>query len=194
MMHCDPGLPAATAPRRAIVAILLPLLLGTGNALAQAGRVPDVPYEPSPQPVVVQLLQLAGVRAGEIVYDLGCGDGRIVITAVRDFGARGVCVDIDPERIRDSRANAAKAGVGDRIRFLNQDLFQTSIADAQVVTLFLWPHINLKLRPKLLAELKPGTRVLSYVHDMGDWKPDKTLNVQGAHGPRRVYLWTIPPR
>ena len=140
------------------------------------------------------MLELAQVRAGDVVYDLGCGDGRIVITAVKDYGARGVCVDIDPERIRDSRANADKAGVGARMRFLQQDLFETAIGEANVVALFLWPSINLKLRPKLLRELKPGTRVVSYVHDMGDWKAEKTISVQGLHGERRVYLWTIPAR
>jgi SAM-dependent methyltransferase len=157
-------------------------------------RAPDVPFEPTPAPIVRQMLELAQLRPGQTLYDLGCGDGRIVIAAVRDFGARGVCVDIDPERIRDARANAAKAGVADRIRFLTQDLFETPIADADAVTLFLWPHINLKLRPRLLAELKPGTRVVSYVHDMGDWKPEKTLEVRGRSGPRNIYLWTIPLR
>lgn len=157
-------------------------------------RAPDVPFEPTPEPIVRQMLELAQVRPGQTVYDLGCGDGRIVIAAVQAFGAKGVCVDIDPERIRDARANAERAGVIDRIRFLNQDLFETSIGDADAVMLFLWPHINLKLRPKLGAELKPGTRVVSYVHDMGDWKPERVLDVQGRSGPRKVYRWTIPSR
>ena len=115
-----------------------------------------------------------------------------MIAAVKQFGARGVCVDIDPQRIRESRANAEEAGVTQRTRFLTQDLFDTDIRDATVVTLFLYPEVNLKLRPKLWRELKPGTRVVSYVHDMGDWKPQETRTVEGARGPRKVYLWIVP--
>jgi ribosomal protein L11 methylase PrmA len=138
------------------------------------------------------MLKLAQVGANDIVYDLGCGDGRIVIAAVKQRGARGVCVDIDPQRIRESRANAQSAGVAQRILFLNQDLFDTDIGDATVVTLFLWPSVNLKLRPKLWRELKPGTRVVSYVHSMGDWIPQDARTVEGAHGPRKLFLWTVP--
>ena len=164
-----------------------------GWAIAQGAalRVPDVPYEPTPHNVVAQMLRLAQVREGDVVYDLGCGDGRIVIAAVRERGTRGVCVDIDPQRIRESRANAAAAAVAERIRFLEQDLFTTEIREATVVMLFLWPEVNLKLRPKLWRELRPGTRVVSYVHDMGDWKPQRTMTVQGRYGPRPLYLWTI---
>ena len=158
----------------------------------QAARVPDVPYEPTPHHVVTEMLRLAQIRADDVVYDLGCGDGRIVIAAVKQFGARGVCVDIDPERIRESRANAEDAGVTQRIRFLTQDLFDTDIRDATVVTLFLWPHVNLKLRPKLWRDLKPGTRIVSYVHDMGDWIPQEARTVDSVHGPRNVYLWIVP--
>ena len=136
------------------------------------------------------MLRLARVGASDVVYDLGCGDGRIVIAAVQ-LGARGVCVDIDPMRIEESRANARKAGVAERILFLTQDLFDTDVRDATVVTLFLWPAINLKLRPTLWRELKPGTRVVSYVHDMGDWVPLETRSVEGARGTRTVYLWVI---
>jgi SAM-dependent methyltransferase len=157
---------------------------------AQPARVPDVPYEPTPHHVVTEMLRLAKVGAGDVVYDLGCGDGRIVIAAVQ-LGARGVCVDIDPVRIEESRANASKAGVEERIRFLAQDLFDTDIRDATVVTLFLWPEINLRLRPILRRESKPGTRVVSYVHDMGDWVPVETRRVQGTRGVRTVYLWII---
>ena len=155
-------------------------------------RPPDVPFEPTPQHVVPEMLKLAQVGANDVVYDLGCGDGRIVIAAVKQFGARGVCVDIDPRRIRESRANAERAGVAERILFLNQDLFETDIGQATVVTLFLWPSVNLKLRPKLWLELKPGTRVVSYVHSMGDWRPAEAIDVQGARGPRKVFLWVIP--
>ena len=137
-------------------------------------------------------MTLASVRAGDVVYDLGCGDGRVVIAAAR-AGARGVCVDIDPVRIRESRANAVAAGVASRIRFVEDDLFMVPIADASVVFLFLWPELNLKLRPRLWRELQPGTRVLSYVHTMGDWAPRETLKVQGRYGQRDLYLWTIEP-
>jgi SAM-dependent methyltransferase len=155
-----------------------------------ASRAPDVPYEPTPHPVVTEMLALAQVGANDVVYDLGCGDGRIVIAAVK-LGARGVCVDIDPQRIRESRANAQRAGVAERIVFLNQDLFETDIGDATVVTLFLWPRVNLKLRPKLWRDLAPGARVVSYVHTMGDWPPQETRNVEGALGSRMLYLWVV---
>lgn len=155
-------------------------------------RVPDVPFEPTPQAIVVEMLQLAQVGANDVVYDLGCGDGRIVITAVKQFGARGVCVDIDPQRIRESHANAENAGVAQRITFLNQDLFDTDIRDATVVTLFLWPSVNLKLRPKLWGDLKPGTRVVSYIHDMGDWNPQEARTVDSPRGPRKLFLWIVP--
>jgi SAM-dependent methyltransferase len=154
-------------------------------------RAPDVEYDPTPHHIVPAMLKLARVNAGDVVYDLGCGDGRIVIAAAK-LGARGVCVDIDPQRIRESRANAVRAGVAERIRFLNQDLFETEIAQASVVTLFLWPNINEKLRPKLLRELRPGTRVVSYIHSMGDWRPQETIKVETARGPRKVFLWIIP--
>jgi ribosomal protein L11 methylase PrmA len=138
------------------------------------------------------MLKLAQVGANDVVYDLGCGDGRIVIAAVKELGARGVCVDIDPQRIRESRANAENVGVAQRILFLNQDLFDTDIGDATVVTLFLWPSVNLKLRPKLWRELKAGTRVVSYVHSMGEWIPQEARTVEGGHGPRKLFLWIVP--
>ena len=155
-------------------------------------RAPDVRYEPTPADVVEVMLRLADVKEGDVVYDLGCGDGRIVITAVRQHGARGVCVDIDPRRIEESRENAHQAGIADRIRFLNQDLFAIDLADATVVMLFLFPDINLKLRPKLLRELKPGTRVVSHWHSMGDWAPQETVRVSSGRRERNVYLWIIP--
>src|SRR5499426_3247925 len=157
-------------------------------------RAPDVHYEPTPPDVVEVMLRLANVKADDVVYDLGCGDGRIVITAVRQFGARGVCVDIDPQRIAESQENARAAGATDYIRFLNQDLFQTDVDEATVVMLFLSPELNLKVRPKLLRELKPGARIISHWHDMGDWKPVKTVRVQSIGGERSVYLWIIPAR
>lgn len=150
-------------------------------------RKPDVRYEPSPPRVVDAMLKLAGVDRNDVVYDLGSGDGRIPIAAARDFGARAVGIEIDPKLVAVAKAKAMKAGVADRVEFRNEDLFLADIAPATVVTLFLYPDVNLKLRPKLLAELKPGTRVVSHWHDMADWKPDRTTRIAG----RPLYLWTI---
>ena len=153
----------------------------------------DVPYVPTPQPVVDAMLKLAQVKKDDVVYDLGCGDGRIVVTAAKQFGARGVGVDIDPERIKDSNANAQKAGVTDQVKFVQSDLFKMDLKDATVVTLYLLPEINLKLRPKLFRELKPGTRVVSHVFDMGEWKPEKTIRMN-ADREHVLYFWTIPAK
>ena len=153
----------------------------------------DVPYVPTPQNVVDEMLTLANVTKNDVVYDLGSGDGRLVITAVKKFGAkRGFGVDIDPERIAESNANAKEAGVTDRVKFAAQDLFQTDFKDATVVTLYLLPEVNLKLRPKLLSDLRPGTRVVSHAFDMGDWIPEKTVTVQP--GGQKIMLWTIPAK
>jgi SAM-dependent methyltransferase len=151
----------------------------------------DVPYVPTPQTVVDAMLGLAAVKKDDVVYDLGCGDGRIVITAAKKYGARGVGIDIDPDRIKEANANAKEAGVSDRVKFIEQDLFQTDFKEASVVTLYLLPEINLRLRPKLLSELKAGTRVVSHAFDMGDWKPDKSETVDGD---RRVYFWIVPEK
>ena len=153
----------------------------------------DVPYVPTPQNVVDEMLRLANVTKDDVVYDLGCGDGRLVITAVQKFGAkRGFGVDIDPERIAESNANAKAAGVTDRVTFAVQDLFQTDLKDATVVTLYLLPEVNLKLRPKLWSELRPGSRVVSHSFNMGDWAPQKTVTV--SPGGQRLYFWTIPAK
>ena len=153
----------------------------------------DVPYVPTPQNVVDEMLTLANVTKDDVVYDLGSGDGRLVITAVKKFGAkRGFGVDIDPERITESNANAKAAGVTDRVTFAIQDLFQTDFKEATVVTLYLLPEVNLRLRPKLMSDLRPGTRVVSHSFDMGDWKPDKTVTVQP--GGQKLFLWTIPAK
>ena len=157
-------------------------------------RTPDVPYQPSGTEVVEAMLRLANVTARDMVFDLGCGDGRIVIAAARGFGARGVCVDIDPQRIAEARENAHRAGVSDRIRFLTQDLFETDIGEATAVMLFLWPEVNLALRPKLLRELRPGTRVGSHWHEMGDWKPQRTERVAASDRVRPIHLWIVPGR
>ena len=149
----------------------------------------DVPYEPSSEGVVRAMLEIAQVGRQDLVYDLGCGDGRIVIAAAQKTGARGVGVDLDPGRIKESLANARKANVTDRVLFFQQDLFQTDLGKATVVMLYLWPEVNLKLRPKLLRELKPGTRVISHSHNMGSWEPDQSVTTAEGH---QVYFWVIP--
>ena len=160
------------------------------NAAARPLREPDVRYVPSPPRVVRAMLRLAKVRPGDIVYDLGSGDGRIPIAAARDFGAKGVGIDIDPARIAEANANAREAGVADRVVFREEDLFEADFRDATVVTLFLQRDLNLRLRPRLLAELAPGTRIVSYWHDMGDWRPERRINA----GQAWVFLWTVPAR
>jgi predicted O-methyltransferase YrrM len=157
-----------------------------------AQREPDVVYVPTPNEVVEQMLAVAKVGKNDVIYDLGSGDGRIVITAAQKFGTRGIGIDIDPERIQEANANAKAAGVTDRVKFLQQDLFQTDISDATVVTLYLLPKLNVKLRPKLFKELKPGTRIVSHDFDMGEWKPEKVLQVKGPSRTHTVYYWTIP--
>ena len=154
----------------------------------QGLRQPDVIYVPTRQSVVDAMLKVANVKAGDVLYDLGCGDGRIPVTAAK-LGARSVCIDIDPRRIAEANENVKKNNVGDRVRVLNQDLFATDISEATVVSLYLLPSLNLKLRPTLWRTLKPGTRIVSHDFDMGDWKPEQTLNVDGA----TVYYWTITP-
>jgi SAM-dependent methyltransferase len=154
-------------------------------------KKPDVEYVPTPHKVVAEMLRLVDVKKTDVVYDLGCGDGRVVITAAKDYGTRGVGVDIDPTRIKESRANARRAGVVNRVKFLQQDLFETDIREATVVTLYLLPELNRKLRPKLLSDLRPGTRVVSHDFDMGDWHPDHVIYVQGSYE-HSVFYWVIP--
>lgn len=172
----------------------IPLILVAAGALsAQTApklRSPDVRYEPTENEIVTAMLKLADVKGSDVVYDLGCGDGRIVIEAARRYGARGVGIDIDPQRIREARENARKAGVTGKVEFRNEDLFEANIRPASVVMLYLFPWVNLKLRPKLLAELKPGTRVVSHSHHMGDWVPEKEIEAGGD----KIYFWTIPAR
>lgn len=162
--------------------------VGAGQESAQATRQPDVIYVPTPEEVVKAMLDVAKVTRNDVVYDLGCGDGRIVIAAARDYGARGVGIDIDPQRIKEARENAKVAGVTDRVEFIEGDLFQADLSPASVVTLYLLESLNLKLQPKLMNELKPGTRVVSHAFSMGPWTADQELDVDG----RRVYFWTIP--
>lgn len=153
-------------------------------------REPDVIFVPTPQPVVDKMLEVAGVRSDDVIYDLGSGDGRIVITAAKRFGTRGVGIDIDPVRIEEARAYAEAEGVTDKVEFRNQDLFETDFREATVVSLYLLPELNLKLRPILMEQLRPGTRIVSHSFDMGDWEPDEVVNVDG----RIVYFWVVPER
>ena len=172
------------------LAVILALaLVAAPSAAQQAGtlRSPDVIFVPTPQEVVDAMLQMANVTAKDVVYDLGSGDGRIPITAAQKYGARAVGIDIDPQRIKEANENLAKANVGDKVKFLNQDLFQTDLSQATVITLYLLPSLNVKLMPKL-KQLKPGTRIVSHSFDMGtEWPPEKTQDVNG----RMVYYWTI---
>lgn len=149
----------------------------------------DVPYVPTRPEVVDAMLKLANVKKGDLVYDLGCGDGRIVVAAARDYGATGVGVDIDPQRIKEANENARTAGVTGKVKFIQGDLFKTDFSKATVVTMYLFPEINLKLRPKILA-MKPGTRIVSHAFDMGDWEPEQTIRVGGS----TIYLWTVPAK
>ena len=155
-------------------------------------REPDVVFVPTPQEVVDEMLKVANVHKGDVVYDLGCGDGRLVIGAAQKYGARGVGIDIDPERIKESKDNAAKAGVSNLVQFLEQDLFQTDFHEATVMTLYLLSSVNRRLRPKLLQELKPGTRVVSHDFDMDEWKPDQSSEVLADDISHDVFLWIIP--
>jgi len=151
-------------------------------------RTPDVVYVPTPPQVVNEMLRIADVKSTDVVYDLGSGDGRIVIAAAKQRGARGIGIDINPARVREATYNAKKAGVSDRVQFRQQDLFETDFSDATVVMLYLLPRLNVRLRPKLLRDLKPGTRIVSHSFDMGNWKPDQVVEVDG----RMVYYWVVP--
>ncbi|WP_414550778.1 SAM-dependent methyltransferase [Anabaena sp. CCY 0017] len=152
-------------------------------------RPGDVPYVPTPQAVVDAMLEVAKVGKDDVLYDLGSGDGRIVTTAAQKYGVKkGVGVEINPELVQEANANAQEAGVSDRVQFVQQDLFKSDFSEATVVTLYLLPDINLKLRPQLLQQLKPGTRIVSHAFDMGEWQPEQTLQVDG----RTIYYWVVP--
>ena len=155
-------------------------------------KKPDVEYVPTPHHVVAEMLRLAAVTPTDVVYDLGCGDGRVLIAAAQLYKARGVGIDIDPQRIEESRINAHQAGVVERVQFLQQDLFETDIREATVVTLYLLPQLNRQLRPKLFSDLQPGTRIVSHDFDMGDWQPDQVMHVPGAAYEHTVFYWIIP--
>lgn len=152
-------------------------------------RAPDVIFVPTPHEVVDAMLKVAKVGKDDVLYDLGSGDGRIPITAAQKYGiARGIGIDINPQRIKEANENLRKARVGERVRFVNADLFESDLSDATVITLYLLPELNLKLLPKLLKEVKPGTRIVSHAFDMGTWKPEQSLDISG----RKVYFWMIP--
>jgi SAM-dependent methyltransferase len=178
---------------RALRDVLAALLLGAAGPVAaqgNAGWLPDVIYVPTPPEVVDEMLRHARVRKGDVLYDLGSGDGRIAIAAAKAYGIRATGIDIDPDRIAEARENARKAGVEGRVTFRREDLFKADFRDATVVTLYLLPELNVRLRPRLLAELRPGTRIVSHQFDMGDWPPEKTLEVHG----RTLHFWTVPAR
>lgn len=174
--------------RRWMTMLLLTLTAGLASAQTEAAPRLDVPYVPTPQPVVDKMLELASVGRRDVLYDLGCGDGRIVITAAKRRGARGTGIDIDPARIEEAVENARSAGVSSRVNFRQGDLFEADFSPATVVTLYLLPEINRKLRPQLWKQLKVGTRVVSHDFDMGDeWPPEKVEKV----GNKTLYFWTI---
>ncbi|WP_013334241.1 SAM-dependent methyltransferase [Gloeothece verrucosa] len=149
----------------------------------------DAPYLPSSNVVVQEMLRIAQVTSSDVVYDLGSGDGRIVISAAKNYGAKGVGIDIDPKLIQEAKANAREAGVSDRVKFIEQDFFKADLSEATVVTLYLLSDANLKLRPKLLQELKPGTRIVSHAFNMGTWKPEQVVTVTGGS---KIYYWIVP--
>jgi hypothetical protein len=161
------------------------------TSVVGCGTIPgrDVRYEPTPMAVVRAMLELAAVGPSDVVYDLGSGDGRMVITAAREFGARGVGIEIDPKLVERARRNAADAGVVDKVEFRVGDMYQADLRPATVVTLFLHPEPNLKLRPALRSDLRPGARVVSYIWHMGDWPPDATRDVNRR---RKIFLWRLP--
>ena len=162
---------------------------GESNTQTPKGK-PDVIYVPTPDKVVAEMLQLANVSEDDVVYDLGSGVGRIPIMAAKRYGARGVGVEIDSGRIQQARENAREAGMAKSVKFIQQDLFKTDLSEATVVTLYLLPELNVKLRPKLLRELEPGTPIVSHSFDMGEWEPERVVKV----GDSTVYLWTVPEK
>ncbi len=197
-------------PRRALAVALFAFVLLGGTALDAAAQVPesstdpssttpedttdkDAPYVPTSQSVVIQMLKVANISEDDVVYDLGSGDGRIPITAAKMFGARAVGVEIDSALVAKARAKAREAGVADKVEFRQQDLFNTNLDDATVVALYLWPEINVKLRPKLLQQLDPGDRIVSHDFRMGDWTPDRVVDAgRGNTGQETIFLWTVP--
>ena len=157
-------------------------------------RKPDVIYYPTPPETVAEMLRLANIKKGDVLYDLGSGDGRIPIAAAKQFGIRAVGIEIDQKLIVEAQANARHAGVSELVRFRNEDMFRIDVSEANIVTLYLSEKLNILLRPKLLRELRPGSRIISHDFRMGDWKPEQTVRVPWGKLYRTVYLWTVPRR
>jgi SAM-dependent methyltransferase len=178
---------------RRLLALSAGLWLGFAAGCARVPGV-EVPDVRTPPEVVVEMLRLARVGSDDVVYDLGSGDGRIVIAAARDFGARGVGIELDPDLVTEAARNARRAGVAERTRFLRQDIFDADFSEATVVTLYLWPDVNLRLRPKLLSQLKPGSRIVSHDFPIGDWQPARVVNFKGPERTHVLSLWIVPPR
>lgn len=173
---------------RALAFLLCGLTMVSAPLAAQWDDGPgEVPYVPTPPQVVEGMLKLGEIQSTDIVYDLGCGDGRIVIMAAEKFGARGTGIDINPERIREAEENASKSGVAKRVRFIEKNLFEADVHEATLVTLYLLPDVNRRLRPILLRQLKVGTRIVSHAFDMGEWQADKKIDVDG----RIIFLWKV---
>jgi hypothetical protein len=180
---------STAAPAIATEAIA-PAVERDGTATVSEVVQKDVPYVPTPHEVVARMLKMANVSRDDLLYDLGSGDGRIVVAAARDYGARGIGIDIDPERIAEANDNARRAGVTERVRFIQGDLFDTDLRPATVLTLYLLRSVNLRLRPKILDELRPGTPVVSHDFDMGEWEADDYVQLEGDS----IYLWIVPAR
>jgi SAM-dependent methyltransferase len=186
-MHASRALPTKLATKYFPLLALLLLAAAGPPANAEDAKL-DVPYVPTPQVVVDKMLELADVKSGDYVIDLGSGDGRIPITAAKRFGTKGLGVDLNPIRVQEATANAANAGVQDKVEFRRQNLFETDFSKATVLTMYLLPDVNKRLRPRILRELAPGTRVVSHSFDMGDWMPDEKVTVEG----RTIYMWVVP--
>ncbi len=184
--------PSSPAPLSALLlSLAIAYLASLTTATAETGldELPYVPYVPTPEAVVDEMLEIAKVSVKDVVYDLGSGDGRIVIAAAKRFGARGVGIEINPDLVREANENAGLAGVAHLVRFVEGDFFLADLREATVITLYLLPEVNRQLLPKLLAELRPGTRIVSYKYDLGDWAPEKTVRVSRG----TVYYWVVPP-
>jgi len=180
---------------RLVLSLALSLATVTSLVAQQQVPLPRAPFVVTPQDVVVRMLELAGVTRRDVVYDLGCGDGRIVIEAARRYGARGVGIDIDPARIAEAEENARKAGVERLVTFRIQDALQTDVSDATVVTLYLLSSMNVRLRPRLTRQMKPGSRIVSHSFAMGDWEPDVVDGFTDQAGTSQtLYLWTLDGR
>lgn len=172
-----------------LLSLLLMAAPNPASALDEFGSsILDVPYVPTRDEVVQAMLKMAQVSEQDLLYDLGSGDGRIVVTAAKERGARGVGIDLDPRRVREAKANAKSAGVEEKVEFIQGDIFETDFSQASVITMYLLPAVNIKLRPRILSEMPPGTRIVSHAFDMGDWEPDQKDQITGSY----VYLWIVP--